>query len=42
MSTIPEFTHERVLTSLGARSELVMTVALHSSALGPALGGCRM
>lgn len=42
MSAIPEFTHERVLTSLGARSGLVITVALHSSALGPALGGCRM
>ncbi|MCH1882509.1 Glu/Leu/Phe/Val dehydrogenase family protein [Agrococcus sp. ARC_14] len=42
MSAIPEFTHERVLTSQGARSGLVITVALHSSALGPALGGCRM
>ncbi|WP_405217833.1 Glu/Leu/Phe/Val dehydrogenase dimerization domain-containing protein [Agrococcus sp. Ld7] len=42
MSAIPEFTHERVLTSQGARSGLIITVALHSSALGPALGGCRM
>ncbi|MBO1770846.1 Glu/Leu/Phe/Val dehydrogenase dimerization domain-containing protein [Agrococcus sp. TF02-05] len=42
MSAIPEFSHERVLTSMGARSGLVITVALHSSALGPALGGCRM
>ncbi|WP_413319054.1 Glu/Leu/Phe/Val dehydrogenase dimerization domain-containing protein [Agrococcus sp. 1P02AA] len=42
MSAIPEFSHERVLTSQGARSGLVITVALHSSALGPALGGCRM
>lgn len=42
MSAIPEFTHERVLTSMGARSGLVITVALHSSVLGPALGGCRM
>lgn len=42
MSAIPDFSHERVLTSMGARSGLVITVALHSSALGPALGGCRM
>lgn len=42
MSAIPEFTHERVLTAQGARSGLVITVALHSSVLGPALGGCRM
>ena len=42
MSAVPEFTHERVLTAQGARSGLVITVALHSSALGPALGGCRM
>ena len=42
MSAIPEFSHERVLTAQGARSGLVITVALHSSALGPALGGCRM
>ncbi len=42
MSVIPEFTHERVLTSMGARSDVVITVALHSSVLGPALGGCRM
>ncbi len=42
MSAIPEFSHERVLTSMGARSGLVITVALHSSVLGPALGGCRM
>lgn len=42
MSAIPEFTHERVLTAQGARSGLVITVALHSSALGPALGGCRV
>ncbi|WAC65423.1 Glu/Leu/Phe/Val dehydrogenase family protein [Agrococcus sp. SL85] len=42
MSAVPDFTHERVLTATGARSGLVITVALHSSALGPALGGCRM
>lgn len=42
MSAVPDFTHERVLTAMGARSGLVVTVALHSSVLGPALGGCRM
>ena len=42
MSAIPVFCHERVLASMGARGGLVITVALHSSALGPTLGGCRM
>lgn len=42
MSAIPQFAHERVLTAVGDRSGLVITVALHSSVLGPALGGCRM
>ncbi len=39
---LPEFTHERVTTVTGERSGLRFTVALHSSALGPALGGCRV
>ncbi|MGY6497554.1 MAG: Glu/Leu/Phe/Val dehydrogenase dimerization domain-containing protein, partial [Microcella sp.] len=39
---LPEFTHERVTTAVGRRSGLTMAVALHSSALGPGLGGCRM
>lgn len=39
---LPEFTHERVSTAVGERSGLTMTVALHSSAIGPALGGCRL
>jgi leucine dehydrogenase len=39
---LPDFDHERVTTVTGARSGLVITVALHSSALGPALGGCRL
>lgn len=39
---LPEFTHERVSTVRGERSGLAITVALHSSAIGPALGGCRM
>ncbi len=41
ITTLPVFDHERVVTGVGARSGLTMTVALHSSALGPALGGCR-
>ena len=39
---LPDFTHERVSTAVGERSGLTMTVALHSSAIGPALGGCRL
>ena len=39
---LPEFTHERVTTVTGPRSGLHITVALHSSAIGPALGGCRL
>lgn len=42
MSAIPDLTHERVVTASGSRSGLPITVALHSSVLGPALGGCRM
>ena len=38
----PDFTHERVVTSIGSRSGIFITVALHSDALGPAVGGCRM
>jgi leucine dehydrogenase len=39
---LPEFTHERVEVRTGERSGLFLAVALHSSALGPALGGARM
>ena len=39
---LPDFDHERVTTVTGARSGLLITVALHSSAIGPALGGCRL
>ena len=42
LPTLPDFTHERVTTAVGRRSGLTMAVALHSSALGPGLGGCRM
>jgi leucine dehydrogenase len=41
-SSIPAFTHERVETITGGRSGIVLTVALHSSRLGPAIGGCRL
>ncbi|GLV87451.1 leucine dehydrogenase [Streptomyces lavendulae subsp. lavendulae] len=34
--------HELVQTVRGRRSGLVMTVAIHSTALGPAAGGCRI
>lgn len=42
ITTLPAFDHERVVTGIGPRSGLTMTVALHSRVLGPALGGCRM
>lgn len=41
ISTIP-FTHERVLVTTGIRSGLVMSVAVHSTKLGQALGGARV
>ncbi len=34
--------HETVLVSRGRRSAVTSIVAVHSTALGPALGGCRM
>lgn len=34
--------HERVVLQRGRRSELTMIVAVHSTRLGPAIGGCRM
>jgi leucine dehydrogenase len=37
-----EFGHENVLISTGRRSGLVITVAVHSTVLGKALGGARM
>lgn len=39
---LPDFTHERVEVITGRRSGLVVTVALHSSVLGSALGGARL
>ncbi|HEU4808733.1 MAG TPA: Glu/Leu/Phe/Val dehydrogenase dimerization domain-containing protein [Homoserinimonas sp.] len=41
LSTIP-FTHERVLVTTGARSGLTISVAVHSTKLGQALGGARV
>jgi leucine dehydrogenase len=40
--TVPAFDHEKVLVATGERSGLVMVVAVHSTTLGPALGGCRL
>lgn len=39
---LPEFTHECVEVITGRRSGLFIAAALHSSALGPALGGARL
>lgn len=36
------FTHERVLITTGSRSGLTMSVAVHSTRLGQALGGARL
>jgi leucine dehydrogenase len=41
-ASLPPFTHEQVRTVTGQRSSLTMTVAIHSSALGTAIGGCRI
>jgi leucine dehydrogenase len=40
--SLPDFSHERVEVITGERSGLFLAVALHSSALGPALGGARV
>lgn len=42
LQNVPAFDHEHVSTTVGSRSGVTMTVALHSSRLGPALGGCRL
>lgn len=39
---LPAFAHERVEAVTGRRSGLFIVVALHSSVLGPALGGARL
>jgi leucine dehydrogenase len=37
-----QLTHEKVLVSTGSRSGLPVIVAVHSTALGQAIGGCRL
>ncbi|MGO4691963.1 Glu/Leu/Phe/Val dehydrogenase dimerization domain-containing protein [Glaciibacter sp. 2TAF33] len=41
LASLP-FTHERVLITTGTRSRLTITVAVHSTRLGQALGGARV
>lgn len=41
-AAVAELDHERVVSVRGARSGLPITVAVHSTRLGPALGGCRV
>ena len=36
------FGHEELLTRHGERSGIRIVIAVHSTVLGPALGGCRM
>jgi leucine dehydrogenase len=39
---LPSLDHEELLVRRGRRSRLAVMVAVHSTARGPALGGCRM
>ena len=39
---LPQLDHEELLVRRGRRSGLTVMVAVHSTARGPALGGCRM
>lgn len=39
---LPPLDHEELVVRRGARSGLAVMVAVHSTARGPALGGCRM
>jgi leucine dehydrogenase len=41
-SVHPHFEHEQLLVRRGDRSGFPIVVAIHSSALGPAIGGCRL
>jgi leucine dehydrogenase len=41
-SHIPHPSHEVVQVARGRRSGLAITIAIHSTALGPAAGGCRI
>ncbi|MFZ4895514.1 Glu/Leu/Phe/Val dehydrogenase dimerization domain-containing protein [Plantibacter sp. Mn2098] len=38
----PSLPHERLLITRGVRSDLTISIALHSTTLGPALGGARV
>ncbi len=38
----PTFVHEQLIVRRGDRSGFPIVVAIHSSALGPAIGGCRL
>jgi leucine dehydrogenase len=38
----PTFVHEQLMVRRGDRSGFPIVVAIHSSALGPAIGGCRL
>jgi len=40
--TVPGMEHERVIIERGGRSGLPIIVAVHSTALGQAIGGCRL
>lgn len=42
MSTTEQFTHEQVVFGHDPKTGLRAIVAIHSTALGPSLGGCRM
>lgn len=42
LTTVGAFDHERVAISTGRRSGLTITVAVHNTKLGPAIGGCRV
>ena len=42
MSPSPALPHERVVIERGRRSGLPIVIAVHSTALGPAIGGCRL
>lgn len=42
LRSVPMFEHEQVVIRTGTRSGLPVIIALHSTALGPALGGCRL
>src|SRR5918995_176641 len=42
ISPLVSFDHEELVVRKGRRSGAYTVVAVHSTALGPALGGCRM